>query len=326
MNENENKKANPERPRRKRYQQVEGMEGCLLTPKKQALLLHIARCRLLSLPQLAALVDLTPKATRNHMRGLFDGGLVSVVGVPRSLLASATDPNDISLLYGSAPNIYLPTKDGLRQLYTLGKISREERDRPIPVYSPRNALFLAHELEVRDVRVFLERARRKHGGEVLAWRDGNETVFDLSYLRVSGVRAARPDAYFAYRMPGSSNTLVGLVEVDRGTERGDGHWKEKIAQYRTLLTAGQQILMAQTGFKHARVIVVVPSATRRDWLIRLIEKELPAPELRRPFWIVVRESLESATSFLDPIWHHAYGTAGTPLTPLLSPEALEPGT
>lgn len=300
--------------RRRRYTQA-ASAGCLLTPKKQALLMHLSECRLLSLPQLAALGNLSEKAARKHLRPMFDGGLVGVVAVPRSVLAEPEDLNDESLLYGSAPNIYLPSKEGLRQLYILGRIEREERDRPVPSYGPRNALFLAHELQIRDVRVFLERVRRHDGGKLVNWRYGPDAAFDLSAYAVPGVRSVRPDAWFAHRTE-AGKTLVGLVEVDRGTERGDSRWKEKAAQYSGLLTSGQGELTAVTGFQSARVLVVVPSAARRDWLAGRLVEFVPNEVVRRQFWIVVRPQLLDSGSFTAPIWRRVgEGACDLPLLP-----------
>ena len=150
-----------ERPRRRRYQKVDS-EGCLLTPKKQGLLLHLSECRLLSLPQLATLGNLTQRAARKHLRPMFDGGLVSVVAVPRSVLAEQDDPNDDSLLYGSAPNIYTPTREGLRYLYALGKIDRDEKNDIVPG------------ARVQKVYSLMERG--------LAWREN--IAEDAAYLQL----------------------------------------------------------------------------------------------------------------------------------------------
>jgi hypothetical protein len=167
--------------RRRRFVRAEG-KGCALTPKKQALLLHLSQCRLLSLPQLAALEDLTEKAARKHLRAMFDSGFVQIIAVPRSVLVDTDTPNDPSLLYGSAPNIYQPTKEGLRLLWELGKIEREERERVAVPYGPKNATFLAHEVQVRDIRVWLERCRRWHQGALRQWEDNGDATFDLASL------------------------------------------------------------------------------------------------------------------------------------------------
>lgn len=308
----------PTNKRRRRFERTVG-EGCVLTPKKQALLLHLSQCRLLSLPQLAALEDLTEKAARKHLRAMFDSGFVQIVAVPRSVLVDTDTPNDPSLMYGSAPNIYQPTKEGLRLLWELGKIEREERDRVAVPYGPKNATFLAHEVQVRDIRVWLERCRRWHQGTLNHWRDNGDAMFDLSALKLSGIRSVRPDAWFTYKFP-SGNSLVGLVEIDRGTERGVTKWREKLTQYRALLGPGKQVFQEAVGFKRWRVLVVVPTEARREWLVRCIAEEAKDDELSQRFWITTRaELVDIKNGFTSPIWRQV-GT-GTP-KPMVTPEML----
>ena len=63
--------------------------------------------------------------------------------------------------------------------------------------------------------------------------------------------------------------LVGLVEVDRGTERGDRRWQEKLEAYAALFAGGS--LQAATGYRNARILVVTSDARRRDQLAAFIQ-------------------------------------------------------
>lgn len=252
--------------RRPRYESASGQAAHPITPLKVKLLTYIAECQMLSTPQLLALSGYTKKSAYKHLRDLLDHGMISVIGVPRASLAPLEAGNDSSLLFGSAPNIYVASKAGLRLLYDAGLIDREVMNAKPPNYGPRNSLFLAHELGVRDVRVWLEQLNRHYGsahGGVLQWQHGTNAEIELDGDTNSYPRWVRPDAWFVYglRDPGK---LVGLVEIDRGTERGQSRWAEKFAGYARLF-AGNRILEV-TGQKQARVLVITPDATRRDTL------------------------------------------------------------
>lgn len=268
-----------------------------LTPTKVQLLCFLAQCRFLSLPQLARLCCPSEKSARRHMRELFDAGLVDVMPVSRLALAPPDAPNDASLLYGSAPNLYVPTPRGLELLLHAGLIGKETVKRTAASYGPKNSLFLAHELAVRDVRVWLEGATQAAHGEqqVLAWKDGNEAVLDLGH---GG--SVRPDAWFVHRIGQTENrpsVLVGLVEVDRGTERGDKRWQEKLGAYEELFSGGA--LKVATGYVNARILVITPDARRRDGLATFIGERSGTMAPR--FWFAERVVLQHP-SLAAPYW------------------------
>lgn len=303
--------------RRRRYQRVAGGPAPTLTAQKLALLRFIAELRLLSMPQLARLTGLSDKSARRHLRELFDAGLVGRVPVPRAALAPAADGNGAGLLYGSAPTVYVPAKAGVALLVGSGHLPPEAQHLPLPEYGPRNSLFLAHELAVRDTRVWLECDAAKHAGRgVLRWSDGREATIPLP-----GAGAARPDAWFVYRLgrlppvvdvpvaeaPDRPLVLVGLIETDRGTERGGARWGDKFEDYRRLL-ADRAALVATTGYVNARVLVLTPDARRRDALAGLLAERaratgVPAPLLGR-FWLAERSVLEGA-ELTAPAWRRA---------------------
>lgn len=265
------------------------------------------------------------QSARRHLRELFDGGLVDIVAVSRAALSPAGSANDAGLLHGSAPNVYVATKAGLETLIQLGYAEREVLRRPATVLGPKNALFLAHELAVRDVRVLLEADALAHPPRrVLRWRDGAEAHIPLA------PGSARPDAWFVYQIgwhpPGPEQSgslplvLVGLTEIDRGTERGNVRWGEKLDDYRALF--GGIALRSATGYRNARVLVFVPDARRRDSLAELLmtlirDKGYP-PRLRERFWLAEHEFLRHGA--LDaPVWRQPGDAL---LRPLLSAELL----
>ena len=277
-------------PRRCRYKRSP-LETSLtsLTPVRVKILRYLAELRFLSLPQIARLCcpserqDLSEKNTRRHMRVLFDAGLVDALPVSRAALAPPHAPNDASLLYGSAPNVYVPTTQALKLLCRLGLIDEELLKRPAPAYGPRNSLFLAHELAVRDARVWLEEVARNGRYNLDRWYDGEAAAINLGQNRVllQSPFLLRPDAWFVLQV--HEAVLVGLLEVDRGTERGERHWQEKLDAYTTLFATG--CLKRATGYQNARILVLTPDQKRRDHLAALITKHAESISVR--FWLTI---------------------------------------
>ena len=292
-------------PRKRRYtRSPSGVALASLTPVRVEILCYLAELRFLSLPQIARLCcpserqDLSEKSTRRHMRTLFDSGLVGVLPVTRAAIASFDIPNDASLLYGSAPNIYILTKSGSETLQNAGLIGWQDAGRRKANYGPKNSLFLAHELAVRDVRVWLERSARTVGHVIEYWFDGQAAVIDMEAIRGSTV--VRPDAWFVYRL--GEVVLVGLVEVDRGTERGHQRWIEKIAAYSLLFESGE--LLTVTGYRNARLLIATSNGQRRDQLLTFIE-EFAQPSLASRIWLSSHAELTTSDLTSD-IWRRPY--------------------
>ena len=139
----------------------------------------------------------------------------------------------------------------------------------------------------------------------IRWEDGVEAHLDL---QPQGV--VRPDAWFVLEIPPQGapecarehekrhQVLIGLVEVDRGTERGRSRWSEKVDAYAALFLSGR--LTELTGYRRARVLVVCKNQARRDTLAGLIAElagtvELPEQggSLASRFWLTTVTTLES---------------------------------
>ena len=116
----------------------------------------------------------------------------------------------------------------------------------------------------------------------MCWRDGDAAAVVSGPLS----RLVRPDAWFVYRL--GEVVLVGLVEVDRGTERGRRSWVAKLDAYQSLFS-DRAALVAATGYMNARVLVLTPSSQRLNGLVALLDDsmsklELPPAILDR-FWL-----------------------------------------
>jgi hypothetical protein len=273
-----------------------------MTAKKARLLEYIGECGMLTTEQVVRIAGVSPKSAYNHLRDLHDLGLVGRVAVPYASLAPAGEDGS-SLAWGPGQNVHVPTKAGLAWLRESGRLSPEAAARRVPDFGPKNALFLAHELLVRDVRVWLELCARAHGGSVELWKDGT----------AAHVGPALADALFVYRLPGGGKVLPCLVEADRGTERG-GRWGRKAEDYAAI--RGSQALFEATGGRMAfRLAVVAPEPARRA----RVAADLAATEVSEIAWVAVRGDLLEGG--LDrPVWQRP--GEGLSLSPLVTAEGL----
>jgi len=159
------------------------------------------------------------------------------------------------------------------------------------------------------------RVSTRRAGGSWRWRDGEAAAIGLDRERAP--LAVRPDAWFVLRL--GRAVLVGLVEVDRGTERGDRRWGEKLDAYAALFAGGR--LPAVTGYVNARVLVLTPDARRRDALTGLLAEraqETGAAAGVGRFWLAERSVLEGA-ELTAPAWRRP-GCDG--LCPLVTDETL----
>jgi len=266
-------------------------------------LLWLAQFGVLSTPQLVRLIGRYEKGVQRSMRAVFDAGLVEVIPIPRAALAPPGTPEDHRLLFGSAPNVYRLSKTGVK--YLAGEGIAE----PItpPTIGVKNTLFAAHELQVRDFLVWLVESCRLYRLEVL------RTSVDRPVLG-----EAMPDALFIVKL--TQGRLVGLVECDRGTERGVSRWQNKARSYAQMFASGA-LQEATGGLRNARILVTTPSITRRNQLAGLI-REL-SPELASQYWLTTVDTLERP-GFTEPVWIRATGGEALALVPPDRVEARTP--
>jgi hypothetical protein len=283
-----------------------------LTAQDIRILRWIGECGLLTVPQVAGLTGSSDQAVRKHLRKVFDMGLADRIGIDRSVLTPIDHPNTPDLLGGRAPTIYRLTRDG-------GDVIGMKLPAQLPSYGPRNSPKLAHEIEIRDVRVWLERQGREYGHEgCTMWRTD----------RAGWLGTAHPDALFTYRFPKA--TLVGLVETDRGTERGTEWWDRKLDYYAAMYRT--DAILEATGQKSGRMLVVAPNARRRDAIAAMLAARLHTTrivdsqlnELRNRFWITEKSTLEKVdqTGKLDiaaEVWRVPEHDG---LMPLVTPDLL----
>lgn len=241
----------------------------------------------------ATAAGISANAARRVLRPAFDLRLVAITAIPAAMMLDVCGTDADVTAFGSAPNIYTLTRAGWQFLTELGVV---DEPRPAKEYGPRNAAFLAHEIQISQTHACLLANARVGSGEALVtFRRGGDAAIDLK--ATAGRRHVRPDAWFVYQLP--SAVLVGLVEVDRGTERSSsGRWQEKLRAYQALFASGH--LPTVTGYQNARVLVLTPGETRRDNLAHLVAKHAPS-SLAARFWLAEKAVLDSA-SLRDAVW------------------------
>ncbi len=237
-----------------------------MTPLSGRVLRYVAECGILVSQQVARITGTGSSGIGKHLRTLYDHGFVERVPVPMATLLPESARRDPALMFTLGQDAYKPTRAGLDWLVTYGLADESWRKRRIPDFSAGNTYFLAHEVLARDVRVWLELCASTHGGECLDWRYGPEA-------HRSDVR---PDAAFRFALP-SGDTFTGLVEADRGTERGEKWWWAKVAAYSEMPDSGQV----------EYVVVVTLDEARRD----RIAGHATGSGVARAFFCCVREDL-----------------------------------
>ena len=278
--------------RKKRFERNAEGGAVALTPAKLNALALLLDYRFLIVPQYMRLTGASDQSARRCFRDLFDAGFVEKIAVPRAALADDGEANDANLTFGSAPAIHTITKTGVRSLVDAGMADREALKIAAPSYGPKNWHRFRHEMFVTDIRIWLATLT----GDRMAlrnWRDDGDSVFEMP----NGL-TIRPDGAFVLDIgerEGRSAVLAGFVEADRGTERGLDKWTAKVRAYAALFADPANVIAA-TGFRHARVLVIARTEARRDWIWEAIE-EIGAdkglsPDITERFWVAEKGVLD----------------------------------
>ena len=264
--------------KRKRFERSEPDHP--LTPRKLRLLLWVAELGIATTSQLTEISGMSKPATYNHLLDLYHMGLLDRTAVSRDALLPANVQHSPTAAFGVSENIHTVSKEGVKALVQAKYLEKDDLPE-FPDYGPTKSYFLAHEVEVRDVRVWLEKAKRFHGHEgVSDWLTGNKAFF----LRT------RPDAVVSYQA-GDTYRLY-FIELDRGTEKGQLRWQDKTQQYAELFRSGA--VEQNTGITDYRLLVITPDAKRCNVLEAIIRTHLPDTTLYDKFWITHRPTFDNA--------------------------------
>ncbi|MCX6378378.1 MAG: replication-relaxation family protein, partial [Armatimonadetes bacterium] len=197
-----------------------------------------------------------------------------------------------------APVIHFVTREGRKYLIDEGILEPEEIP-DIPQIGPKNGSHVAHELQIRDARVWLHlvhRANPAHGG-LERWQTGGSSIFPLN--RSSAPYEVRPDAWFVYQL--GRGVFVGFVEIDRGTEKSPRRWEEKFVSYALLMGSG--LVQEYTGYQKGRVLITAPNYNRLVSIGAVLAPLISQyPHLQDRFWVTEHKNLSWA-SLYEPVWY-----------------------
>ncbi len=267
--------------KRKRFER--SVPGHSLTSKKLDLLQTVALSHFLTTDQVARAHGLSLRATREHLRNLYDLELLDLEGVSHEALKTGA--------FGLASKVHVPTRKGLIALYDRDMLP--ERKQKLP----GGSVTIGHQLAIRDVGVWVMVSARNHrasGHEVERWE----------CAEVPDVGDAKPDGLFVYQFaPGDGGEVqVGIVEADMGTERGmtgpSDKWGKKIAAYSAVFgEESRDTLYKAIGFEAARLVVTVETDARASWIAKRVAGSVIAPFT----WIAKRTDLLNADVYV-PVW------------------------
>lgn len=260
-----------------------------LTPQSVGRLSWFGECTFLHTFQYAKLNAMTDTAAAKHLRTLFDLGLLDRTAVSPEALTEPGTLRKIERIYGRSPTIHWLTKAGKKVLIEAGYYKKEELQEP-PRIATLSDNQLVHDLRIRDMRVWLEvhQQQHTHWGDIV-WKDGKRAA----------AQTFKPDAWFIYplRQP---MALVGMLEVDMGTERSKENWEGKFHHYRNALLSGE--ITSITSTQSARVIVITSTVARREALYYMLGELLMAHETPGyRFWLADKTVLNEA-SLTDAVW------------------------
>lgn len=225
-------------------------------PRDRAILIRLARARVLALPELAVLAAPGRHRSRISRRvsALERAGLVSVWEEPRR--------------FGGRPRLVLPTRAGLRWALErlrvcsaglvherlLSTMLASDRREPLTLPIDRIPSWLPHLLEVNAVLAELQTNRDLAVTWASSW-------FRPFPNRAYGVRLPQPDAVILLAPENSPRRFV-FLEHDRNTESLPT-FARKVDRYRTL-SQRPALLCELTGFDASEVWVTVAAGDRTE--------------------------------------------------------------
>ena len=180
-------------------------------------------------------------------------------------------------------------------IYSLTRAACKDLQLP---YKPRELKphFLAHEVQIRDFKVWLALVQRAYHHQGLTeWKTGSENWVKLE--RTIFPKELRPDATFCFHLS-EKQALSGWLEVDRGTERGTKKWQEKVTAYQSMLEV-----------RRGRVLIIASTPSRTQAIKKIIEQTIPPSDR---YWLTERSTLEDL-DLSKPLWWLAGNEIPQPL-------------
>ena len=181
----------------------------------------------------------------------------------------------------------------------------DDKDRRATQVTP---LFLAHALQINDVRIAVALAAQKYGYRVEAWVDdgqlkGQERK-DFVAVNEGGrdrMMAVIPDAYFVLHL--GDRRAHFFLELDRAT-MSNSRWSTRVQGYLAYVHSGKYTERYNT--RSLRILTVTTTAQRLENLKETTHKA-GGGEL---FWFTTFDEVSASSVFFEPIWRLANDARG----------------
>lgn len=163
-----------------------------------------------------------------------------------------------------------------------------------------SVLFLAHALQVNDIRIAVTLAAAQHGYRVEKWLGDvelkSQEMKDYVAVNEQGTRrlvSVIPDAYFVLRL--GDRRASFFLELDRATMT-NSRWGTRVSAYLTYIHSGKYTERYQT--RSLRILTVTTSEQRLMNLKKATEKAGG----RDVFWFTTYDEVSPSSVFFRPIW------------------------
>ncbi len=201
--------------------------------------------------------------------------------------------------YGASRAVYYLDRRGAQSLAGVLRASVDElnwrrRD------GEREETFLAHTLDVNDVRIAFTLACHRHGFN-LEWLDERalRRLDVLQRIKGSGGETVTllPDAYFTLESAGAIDGFA--LEVDRGTV-SERRMRARIKAYGEWTGSGayRQRLPAES----LRVVFAVTASRRGEDRLARLKRWCEEEGGRTLFWFVDKDGLDAGDILAGPVW------------------------
>jgi hypothetical protein len=264
-----------------------------LSDADAAILIALADYHVLTLSQLAAVLDRNSNSLRRRLSSLADQGMVNVLARRRPALQ------------GRPEHMVSLCEPGFDLLRACGRVPRSaawERE------STRRAQHTEHELLINDLRVQLVQLKRflpvvevryfEQGTLCTEGHSGSITSIHEKFCPDDGGETVEfiPDGVFSLTHRELEKTLLFYLEADRATEpltssrTGARGIAAKIAAYQAYLRVGQYKRyedLLRTRLRGFRLLLLVDGTSRFAALCRLVRDSSPSDFI----WLTNREQL-----------------------------------
>ncbi|MBW2063309.1 MAG: replication-relaxation family protein [Deltaproteobacteria bacterium] len=272
------------RGRASKWERKKNPERLILQPRDRELIVTIYAFRFLTREQIQRLFGFNCIRRVNlRLRKLYDHQYLSRTFLPT--------------IRGSAKALYYPGPKGVPIIAEeLGKDPSLIKKK-IKGISQLKEFFLAHALQLNEVRITFTQAIQKNPGISLErWINDNdcEQEYRINSSGKTIRKRFRPDGYFRFYYQGKVYSF--FLELDRSTMTL-GRFKRKVLTYLEFARLGYY--RQRFGVKYFRVLVIAPTGERLSHLKEAVEEITD-----KIFWFTTFDQI-SVDKVFGPIWQRA---------------------